>query len=36
MTNLDAQVAEHLHICIYVYMYLTVSYRHLARGLEIV
>ena len=39
-TNLDAQVAECLYICIniclYVYMSVTVSYGHLARGLEIV
>ena len=35
-TNLDAQVAERLYICIYVYMSVTVSYGHLARGLEVV
>ena len=41
-TNLDAQVAERLYICIilyfslYVYMSVTVSYGHLARGLKIV
>ena len=35
-TNLDVQVAERLFICIYVYMPVTVSYRHLVRGLEIV
>ena len=37
--NLDAQVTERLYICIffslYVYMSVTVSYGHLARGLEI-
>ena len=39
-TNLDAQVAKRLCICIYfslyVYMPVTVSYGHLARGHEIV
>ena len=35
-TNLDAQVAERLYICIYVYMFVTVSYGHLGCGLEIV
>ena len=37
-TNLDTQVAKHLYICIflYVYMSVTVSYGHLARGLEII
>ena len=36
-TNLDAQIGERLYICIlYVYMSVTVSYRHLARALEIV
>ena len=36
--NLDAQVAERLYmyVCIYVYMSVTVSYGHLACGLEIV
>ena len=35
-TNLDAQVAERLYICIYVYMSVTVSYGHLGCDLEIV
>ena len=35
-TNLDAQVAERLYICMYVYKSVTVSYGHLTRGLEIV
>ena len=39
-TNLDAQVAERLYvymyICVYVYMSITVSCGHLARGLKIV
>ena len=35
-TNLDAQVVERFLYCIYVYISVTVSYGHLARGLEIV
>ena len=34
-TNLDTQVTEHLYICI-LFMSVTVSYGHLARGLKFV